>query len=775
MARGLTKRKPAKGAVREKAALGEKIARLELLQAIVVAANEEDAMQICLDRICAHIGWPIGHAYLHSGKPSRELVSGPWHLDDPKRFETFRKATAATRFFPGIGLPGRVLGGGKPLWIADVTKDPYFPAARQAAALGVKAGFGIPVRAGTEVAAVLEFFATKALEADGPLLDLMAHISTQLGRGIERRRAEDQRVQFEAVSKRLEQLYRLSSTVQEPLSLKEQLTRVLETARQVVEIDRFYIWAVTPDDERLVSLATAGFSEEEVKPLLGVEIPLADAGAMYKAYRERVSLFFNEQNPLPPDLRLKPPYSELEAIRTKRFMVVPMIARGRRVGLLAADNKWSSRRIDPQIVDVLQVFASHAAVAVENARLFQELQARNRDLAETLEQQTATGEVLKVIGRSTFDLHPVLEALVQNAARLCQADKAFIFRRDGEVFLLAVAYNASPEYTQFIERHPISPGRGTVVGRTALEGRAVHLPDVLADPEYVWGESQKVGGFRTVLGVPMLREGACIGVIAIWREEVRPFTDKQIQLVTTFADQAVIATENVRLLQELQARTRDLARSVQELQALAEVGQSVSSTLDLQTVLTTIAARAVQLSGTSGGTIREYDEATQTFHLRATHNVEKDLIDVLSEPIRLGEGVMGHAAACPPPGAGRVYTARLSVAPVGALPLRAADRGRPDRLAPRDGQLPPGSGPPPRSLRGPVRPGDPERAALPGDRGQGTPARDRQPAQVSVPREHEPRTAHPAERHSGLHGVDPGQYLRRGVRQGPGGPPAGAE
>ncbi|HMC36394.1 MAG TPA: ATP-binding protein, partial [Actinomycetota bacterium] len=302
-------------------------------------------------------------------------------------------------------------------------------------------------------------------------------------------------------------------------------------------------------------------------------------------------------------------------------------------------------RIDPQMVEVLQVFASHAAVAVENARLFQELQTRNRDLAETLEHQTATGEVLKVIGRSAFDLHPVLETLVQNAARLCNADKGFIFRREGEVFRLAVVHNASPEFKELIERTPIRPGRGTIVGRTALEGRTIHFLDVRTDPEYTWGESLRLGGFRTVLGVPMLREGACVGVIVIWREEVRPFTDKQIQLVTTFADQAVIATENVRLLQELQARTRDLARSVQELQALAEVGQSVSSTLDLQTVLTTIAARAVQFSGTSGGTIREYDEATQTFHLRATHNVEKDLIDVLSEPIRLGEGVMGHAAA----------------------------------------------------------------------------------------------------------------------------------
>src|SRR5207253_6352376 len=134
----------------------------------------------------------------------------------------------------------------------------------------------------------------------------------------------------------------------------------------------------------------------------------------------------------------------LEAIRTKSFMVVPMIARGRRVGLLAADNKRSGRRIDPQMVEVLQVFASHAAVAVENARLFQELQTRNRDLAETLEHQTATGEVLKIIGRSTFDLHPVLETLVQNAARPCQADKAFISRREADVYRLAGSYHAPP-------------------------------------------------------------------------------------------------------------------------------------------------------------------------------------------------------------------------------------------------------------------------------------------------------------------------------------------
>ena len=197
-----------------------------------------------------------------------------------------------------------------------------------------------------------------------------------------------------------------------------------------------------------------------------------------------------------------------------------------------------------------------------------------------------------------------------------------------------------------MERNPLHPGRGSVTGRVALERRTVHIPDVSADPEYSYAGTRLVDQ-RTTLGVPMLREGALVGVIVIWKEgEVRPFTDRQIELVTTFADQAVIAIENVRLFQELQARTGELARSVEELKALGEVGQAVSSTLDLETVLTTIVSRAVQLSGTSGGVIYEYDEATQEFHLRAAHRMEEELVEVLqAAPPRLGEGATGQAVA----------------------------------------------------------------------------------------------------------------------------------
>jgi signal transduction histidine kinase/HPt (histidine-containing phosphotransfer) domain-containing protein/putative methionine-R-sulfoxide reductase with GAF domain len=267
---------------------------------------------------------------------------------------------------------------------------------------------------------------------------------------------------------------------------------------------------------------------------------------------------------------------------------------------------------DKQIA-LLQSFATQAVIAIENARLLNELRQRTRDLQESLEYQTATSDVLNVISRSTFDLQPVLEILTETAARLCEAEMGGIMRRDGDVYRVATTFGYPPEYRSFIESHPVSPDQGTITGRVVAEVRAVQIADVAADPEYELTEAVTIGRGRTHLGVPLLREGIPIGVIILARHAVRPFTDKQIQLVTTFADQAVIAIENARLFTELRARTAELGRTVDELKMLSEVGQAVSSTLDLKAVLSKILTGSVQLTGAEAGVIFRYSRAERAF------------------------------------------------------------------------------------------------------------------------------------------------------------------
>ena len=329
--------------------------------------------------------------------------------------------------------------------------------------------------------------------------------------------------------------------------------------------------------------------------------------------------------------------------RYRAAMGVPLLRNDEVIGVIFVGRTRPQSFTEKQ-VELATTFADQAVIAIENARLFEEVQFRTAELTEALEQQTATSEVLQAISRATFDLQTVLDTLVQSAARLCDAEIGTITRERAGTFFREALYGFSPEFIEFVRSVPVQPERGNVSGRALLEGRIIQIEDVDQDPEYTWDQARQLGHFRTLLGVPLLRQGKPIGVMSLGRRAVRPFSQKQIDLAGTFADQAVIAIENVRLFDEVQARTRDLARSVDELRALGEVSHAVNSTLDLETVLSTIVAKAVQLSATEAGAIYVFSKLRQKFRLRATYGMSGAMIaEIRKQGVGLGESYIGKA------------------------------------------------------------------------------------------------------------------------------------
>ena len=299
------------------------------------------------------------------------------------------------------------------------------------------------------------------------------------------------------------------------------------------------------------------------------------------------------------DILADPEYTFTEAQKLgqgRATLAVPLLREATPIGALALQ-RTEPRPYSPKQIELVQNFAAQAVIAIENTRLLSELR-------ESLQQQTATADVLKVISRSTFDLQTVLDTLTESAALLCEADMAGIARQrqEGGGFHHVTNYNFPPDWVDFNRAIPIEPGRGSIIGRVLLNRMAVHVDDVLADPEYTYFETQKKAGFRTFLGVPLLRENSPIGVIILGRKTVAPFTDKQIELVTTFADQAVIAIENVRLFDEVQARTRDLSESLEQQTATADVLKVISSSPgELEPVFNAMLENAIRLCEASYG------------------------------------------------------------------------------------------------------------------------------------------------------------------------------
>jgi len=326
-------------------------------------------------------------------------------------------------------------------------------------------------------------------------------------------------------------------------------------------------------------------------------------------------------------------------------LVAPLLREGAAIGAILL-SRFEVRLFSERQIELLKTFADQAVIAVQNVRLFTELQTSNRELTTALDTQTATSDILRVISRSQTDVQPVFDTIVRSAVRLCDGLFSALFRFDGELIHHVAQHNFTPEALEEAHRvFPALPTRALFTGRAILERAVVHIPDSEVDPEHQYQALRRAIGWRSGLFVPMLREGAPIGVIEVARAAPGPFSDNEIELLKTFADQAVIAVENVRLFKELEARTGELTQSVEQLTALGEVSQAVSSTLDLEIVLNTIVSRATQLAGMDGGSIWEYDETGEEFYLHATDKLPDELVEALrATPIKKGEGAVGRLA-----------------------------------------------------------------------------------------------------------------------------------
>ena len=344
-----------------------------------------------------------------------------------------------------------------------------------------------------------------------------------------------------------------------------------------------------------------------------------------------------------------PEYAEKDEARVgnvRAMLGVPLMRNGEPIGAFALGRAEPVPFTQRQI-DLVTTFADQAVIAIENARLFDEVQARTRDLSEALMQQTATADVLKAISRSAFDLDTVLETLIATALRLCDATYGEIFRRHGDFYRYAASrMDVDPAYLHHERAAEIAPGRGTLVGRVALENRAVEIVDAWTDPEYAEKEEARVGNVRAMLGVPLMRDGEIIGAFALGRAEPVSFSQRQVDLVSTFADQAVIAIENVRLFDEVQAKTRDLEESLQQQTATADVLKVISrSAFDLQAVFDTLVASAVQLSGSHSGAICVRDGEIFRYRSSSGPGASSELHHYLLEnPANPGRGsIVGRA------------------------------------------------------------------------------------------------------------------------------------